>query len=128
MKANTIETVMTQEYWENNFKHNCKRKYKNQLRKRFIRKCKGIAIVLFMLFTLGCAGTSDFYTETGFIERKGTFLEVEGKQYIHTDDGHVWEVIDTDFSNGDKVRVIFDTHWSENVKDYEIIEIENCWF
>ena len=114
---------MTQTHWEENYKKN----YKKKLIKKLIKKAKATAFLLFLtssfLFASGC----DFYDETGMTDRKGVFLEVEDTQYIVTKDGNVWEVTGTNFHNGDRVRVMFFTHWTEDIEDDEIREIHKIW-
>ena len=124
MKAKTIETVMTRQEWEQNYKRN----YKKKLVHNMIKKAKATIFALFLICTFLFASGSDFYDETGLIERKGVFYEVEDKQYIFTTDGNYWEVTGTNFHNGDKVRVKFFTNWTDNVEDDEIREIHKRWF
>jgi hypothetical protein len=119
-----VETVMAQEYWEQNYK----RSYKKKLVHNMIKKAKAVSFVLLLTCTFLFASGSDFYDETGLIERKGVFYEVENKQYIFTKDGNIWEVVGTNFHNGDRVRVEFFSNWTEDIEDDEITKIHKRWF
>ena len=118
-----METVMTKKEWERNYRKSFHKNYKRKLRKKF---CKGILVSVFVLGAIGCAGASDF-EDTGCVERNGIFCEIEGKQYICTEDGS-WEVANLEFSNGDKVSVVFYGNYTDEVTDDVIANVETRWF
>ena len=127
MKKKEIETVMTRQEWERSYGREYKRNHRRRLRRKFVNFCKGIIFGSLLLCAIGCAGASDFEDE-GVVIRSGIFYEVNGNQYIHTNDGNYWEVSSLDFDNGDKVDVVFRSNYTDSAEDDVITDIEVRWF
>ena len=128
MKNKEIETVMTRQEWERSYGREYKRNHKKRLRRKFINFCKGILVTGCILGIIGCAGASDF-KDTGYRLENGTFYwtDEEG-QFVITEDGHIYDVVDWSFDNGDKIRVTFYGNYTEDVTDDVITDIEVRWF
>lgn len=81
--------------------------------------------LLLTLFALTATLTA-CSTETDSTRKEnGVFFEdkVNNSQFLMTGDSNVWNVADTEFSNGNKVRVTFDTKGTADKTDDEIINI-----
>jgi hypothetical protein len=122
-----IETVMTRQEWERVYEKKYRRNYRCRLRNKIVNSCKGIIVGSLFLCAIGCAGASDFEDE-GVVIRSGMFYEVNGNQYIHTNDGNYWEVSSLDFDNGDKVDVVFRSNYTSTAEDDVITNVEIRWF
>lgn len=83
--------------------------------------------LLLTLLALSTAlSTTACSTETDSTRKEnGVFFEdkVNNTQFLMTGDSNVWNVADTEFSNGNKVRVTFDTKGTADKTDDEIINI-----
>lgn len=54
----------------------------------------------------------------------GTFYTGSEYDFIKTNDGHIWEVTNVDFNNGEKVNVTFSTCHTKNIKDDKVVKIQ----
>lgn len=128
MKNKEIERVMTQQEWERSYGREYKRNHKRRLRRKFVNFCKGIIFGALALGIIGCAGASDF-EDTGYRLENGTFYWTnEEGQFVITEDGHIYDVVDWSFDNGDKIRVTFYGNYTEDVEDDVVTDIEARWF
>lgn len=120
---NAVETVMTQEYWERNYK----RKYNRRMRKAYVNTIKRTLIctacVAFFVGMFAYTGNADYYVETGHREYKGTVCD----NGVYCENGKAYET-ETELKAGTKVYVEIDTQYTSETDDDEVVNIRRRLF